>query len=495
MGAVLRRAAVALLLLAVIFAFVWGVTLWRWDSTKRLIETRDVVLYLFFLPVCAWVAVLLVRWAWTSSAKAAAAPASTSTSTATSATAIGPSAAEQERAWSFALLWQGLHTSAAPDAAGTAAALASGQHRPSLDASLRDPDGLPVLSGRADGVDDAIDAVRAEWAPLPLPANLTAAQAARTQAESQDATTAWLRAAALLHLKWQSSLNQLDQVLPPPRSDVPMPRAIPRLAVRCGVPAHWPQGQRSLVEQWLLQTMKQRRAELAGVASVTVQPLESGEELLAAGEQQLVMWRREKLDGLLLLLCADSTLDEQQLERWADAQQLLSGARTEGRVPGEGAAGVLLATGTWAGDLVDKPQLQRLALMRRDKPADAAGRISSDVAERALSDCLKAAQLSNDRLAAVVSDADLRPRTVRELHGALLPAAEHLQAGEDVLNLGAACGDLGVARSLCLLSLAAAHAAELKKPVAALVVAPAHERLALLIRPDAQPADTASKAG
>jgi hypothetical protein len=352
-----------------------------------------------------------------------------------------------------------------------------------------------VLSGRAEGVDDAIDAVRAEWAPLSFPANLTAAQAARTQAASQDATTAWLRAAALLHLQWQTSLNQLDEVLPPPRSDAPMPRAIPRLAVRCGVPAHWPQGQRSLVEQWLLQTLKQRRAELAGVASVTVQPLESGEELLAAGEQQLVMWRREKLDGLLLLLCADSTLDEQQLERWADAQQLLSGARTEGRVPGEGAAGVMLATGAWAGDLVDKPQLQRLALMRRDKPADAAGRISSDVAERALSDCLKAAQLSNDQLAAVVSDADLRPRTVRELHGALLPAAEHLQAGEDVLNLGAACGDLGVARSLCLLSLAAAHAAELKKPVAALVVAPAHERLALLIRPDAQPADTASKAG
>lgn len=491
MGAVLRRAAVALLLLAFIFALVWGVTLWRWDSTRRLIETRDVVLYLFFLPVCAWLVLLLARWAWNSSAAkaAAAAPAGAA---ATPAAAALPSAAEQERAWSFAVLWHGLHTSAATDAEGTVGALAGGQQRPQLDAALRDPDGLPVLSGRAEGVDGAVDAVKAEWAQLVLPAQLTAAQAARTQAASQDAQAPWLRSAALLQLQWLAALAQLDEVLPPPRSDAAAPPRIPRLAVRCGVPAHWPQGQRSLVEQWLLQSLKQRRAELAGVAAVTVQPLESGEELLSAGEQQLVMWRREQIDGLLLLLCADSTLDEQQLERWAAAQQLLSGPRTEGRVPGEAAAAVMLATGSWPPEAAGKPHLQRMALMRRDKPADAAGRISSETAERALSDCLKAAQLPNDKLAALVSDADLRPRTMRELTGALLPTAEHLQLGEDVLALGTACGELGIARPLCLLSLAAAQAVQLKQPVAALAVAPAHERLALLVQPDGKPVEAAS---
>ena len=494
MGAVLRRAAVALLLLAFIFALVWGVTLWRWDSTRRLIETRDVVLYLFFLPVCAWLAVLLVRWAWKSSAKPAVAPAAVAATAAPAQTAEA-SGAEQERAWSFTLLWQGLHTSAAPDAAGTAAALAGGQHRPKLDPTLRDPDGRPVLSGRAEGVDGAVDAAKTEWKQLVLPANLTAAQDALKQAAALDAQAPWLRVVGLLQLQWRAALDQLDEALPPPRSDAPMPRSIPRLAVRCGVPAHWPQGQRSLVEQWLLQTLKQRRAELAGVAAVTVQPLESGDELLSAGEQQLVLWRREQIDGLLLLLCADSTLDEQQLERWASAQQLLSGARTEGRVPGEGAAAVMLATGTWCGNAAELPLLHRIALVRRDKPADAAGRISSDVAERALADCLKAAQLPADKLAAVTSDADLRPRTVRELHGALQPVAEHLQAGEDVLNLSTACGDLGSARPLCLLSLAATHAAQLKQPVAALAVAPAHERLALLVLPGPGNPDTAPKAG
>jgi hypothetical protein len=491
MGAVLRRAAVALLLLAFIFALVWGVTLWRWDSTHRLIETRDVVLYLFFLPVCAWLVVLLARWAWNSSAhKASAAPAGAAA--AAPAVAAAPSAAEQERAWSFAVLWHGLHTSAAADAAGTAAALAGGQQRPQLDPALRDPDGLPVLSGRAEGVDGAVDALKAEWAQLVLPAQLTAAQAARTQAASQDAQTPWLRAAALLQLQWHATLAQLDEVLPPPRSDAAAPPRIPRLAVRCGVPAHWPQGQRSVVEQWLLQSLKQRRAELAGVAAVTVQPLESGEELLSAGEQQLVMWRREQIDGLLLLLCADSTLDEQQLERWAAAQQLLSGPRTEGRVPGEAAAAVMLAAGAWPAEAADKPHLQRMALMRRDKPADAAGRISSETAERVLADSLKAAQLPSDKLAALVSDADLRPRTMRELTGALLPAAEHLQLGEDVLCLGTACGELGIARPLCLLSLAAAQATQLKQPVAVLAVAPAHERLALLVQPDGKPTEPSS---
>lgn len=493
MGAVLRRAAVALLLLAFIFALVWGVTLWRWDNTQRLIETRDVVLYLFFLPVCAWLAVLLVRWAWKSSAAKAAAPAAAATAAAPAATAA-PSSAEQERVWSFVLLWQGLHTSAAADAEGTAAALVGGQHRPQIDASLCDPDGLPVLSGRAEGVDEAVEAVRAEWAPLALPANLTAAQAARAQAASLDAKAPWLRTSALLLLQWRAALAQLDQTLPRPSSDAPMPRNIPRLAVRCGVPAQWPQGQRSLVEQWLLQSLKERRPELAGVAAVTVQPLESGEELLSAGEQQLVLWRREQIDGLLLLLSADSTLDEQQIQRWATAQQLLSGARVEGWVPGEAGAGAMLATGAWAGATDDKPRVQRLALMRRDKPADAAGRISSDIAERALADCLKAAQLPNDQLAAVASDADLRPRTVRELHGAMRPVAEHLQADEDVITLGTACGDVGIARPLCLLSLAAAHAAQLKQPVAALAVAPAHERLALLVLPEAPKPDTAPKA-
>lgn len=493
MGGVLRRAAVALLLLAIIVAFVWGVTLWRWDSANRLIETRDVVLYLFFLPVCAWVVVLLGRWAWRSSAQAAA-PVAAASAPAAAAANDAAAGAEAERAWFFKLVWHGVHSSAGPDAASAVSALIGGKQRPTLDAALRSPEGLPVLSGRAEGVDDAVEVLRADWAQLVLPAELTAAQAARNQAEQQGAQAAWLRTAALLQMQWQAALDKLDELLPPPRADQPMPHRIPRLAIRCGVPTQWPQGQRSLVEQWLQQGLRQRRTELAPMATVTAQPLEAGEELLAAAEQQLVLWRRERIDGLLLLLSADSTLDEHLLERWAAADQLLAGDRGEGRVPGEAAAAAMLAVGDWLADdaAAEAVRVHRLALLRRDKSADAGGRIASDVAERALSDCLKAAQLPAEQLAAVVSDADLRPRTVRELHGALQPLVEHLQAGEEVLNLGAACGELGIARPLCLLGLAAAHAAELKQAVAALTVAPAHERLALLVSPLPAPNTEAS---
>src|SRR5574341_548257 len=136
MRAVLRRAAAALLLLIVIAVLVWGVTLWRWDSARRLIETRDIVLYLFFLPLCLWAMVLLARWAWKRSA-AAPPPAVAATDPPPTPAAVG----DDERGWSFTLLWQGLHSAAGSDAATVAQALVGAQHRPALDATLRDPDG------------------------------------------------------------------------------------------------------------------------------------------------------------------------------------------------------------------------------------------------------------------------------------------------------------------------------------------------------------------
>src|SRR5690606_8142492 len=104
----------------------------------------------------------------------------------------------------------------------------------------------------------------------------------------------------------------------------------------------------------------------------------------------LAQWSRQARPELLLVLAVDSALDEASIERMQAVGELFTATHQTGRMPGEGAAGLLIASASWpgmgdvvnAGDAGDAGVLPQRPLRmwrplraRRDKSADAAGRV------------------------------------------------------------------------------------------------------------------------
>ena len=178
------------------------------------------------------------------------------------------------------------------------------------------------------------------------------------------------------------------------------------MIVRVGIPARWPLPAQQLAGAWLqglfaphvdagLKAAGQSRA-MASTARPAVQvhvhPVESAEAYWLLMEQQLQQWQRERQPGLLWALVADSLVGEASVEQLARTHELFSGQRQQGRVPGEGAAGVLLASPSWAAPADAAPPLalmHKASLAKRDKSADASGRITSQALLQAVDDTLQ----------------------------------------------------------------------------------------------------------
>jgi hypothetical protein len=166
-----------------------------------------------------------------------------------------------------------------------------------------------------------------------------------------------------------------------------------------------------------------------------------------------------------------------------------------GRIPGEGAAALLVASPRWPGldELESHPvKLWRPARARRDKSADANGRVGMSTLNKLLEHALTLTGASPDTLQ-LVSDADHRASRTAELFEALQEAAPGIDPMLTVARVGEACGDIGVAATLVTPALASAHVRAASEggagPVVALaaLVQSSHERVVLALSPWEQP--------
>ena len=133
----------------------------------------------------------------------------------------------------------------------------------------------------------------------------------------------------------------------------------------------------------------------------------------------------------------------------------------------------------------DAPRITRLALLERDKPADAAGRISGQCLGDAITHALVAAGCPGSGVARVVSDLDHRGSRSGELYQALPTLLPELDAATEVWALGLANGASGVADALCTLAVAAVAARAETRPVLAATVSHPRLRAAALVLPGA----------
>ena len=194
--------------------------------------------------------------------------------------------------------------------------------------------------------------------------------------------------------------------------------------------------------------------------------------------------------SLAIVLACDSHLGELRVHALASLGMLFSASQANGQIPGEGAAGLLLASPGETAPL-DEPApilLHHAATGELPQGAGQRGQANTSMLANLGRQALAAAggDAAAASIALVCADTDQRTRSVLELMqctGALLP---QLDLGEQVLGLGAACGHCGAVTTLATLAVARQAAADDGTPVLCLSNLDPLQRGALVIRPPAE---------
>lgn len=504
-----------LALLLVVTALVWLTTLWRWESVDHDPSSTDLLLNLVLLPLGLAAGLVLVVWAVRRLRRYAMAPSLAAAGSA-SADAAGTAAVLAPERLRAKLLASALQVRAGGSWQSAARAIGSGDCKPTLDPNITDDYGVGVFTAPMDDLDTEA---------------LAAALAAKLATLSQAAPEAWagyetppevLRALTLM----QDTLTELREVLdaqwpalaPRPATAPPLrgaSAALPaEVSLRVGIPASWPAATQKLATAWIeaqlqpLLDAAQAAAlgdglgaapALRPVLHAHVHAMDSAEAFWQLGEQQMQPWLRQKQAGLLLLLAADSAISADAVGRLAAQGDLFSGANARGRVPGEGAAAVLLATPDWPSPAATPGApppllawLHSARLLRRDKSADASGRVSPAVLLHVATDAVEASGWGAASIGHLTTDADHRASRAGELFETVQTLLPDLDPTEQVLRLGVGCGDLGLARLLACVGLAARQVNESQKTALVLGTFPAFERCAVLLTATAEPAPAAT---
>ncbi len=499
---------------------VWLITIWHWQNNAHDASTGEIVGQLFVLPVALTAFLLLVLWGVKRLRAQAAAPvvpaakAAEGAPTVASVHAVSDEAQRRLSAW---VLAEAVTLAAGNDAGAAWAGLQSHTVRPELDSELQDVDGLPIFTSRVADLDvrDWLDA-HAELMQEPALSEPVLRGLALLEAplhQMLDAVSALAPSVAMAgagsaetgvadgvsggaaggtsgtHMKAHLS----GVAAPVNKAQVQARSALaPQLTVRLLLPAQWAATEREAAVEWvrsqcgvLLDWAEAHQAK--GLRWLT-EAVDRPEGLWEEVDRQIVQWSRDPRPELLLILAVDSAVNEHSVDRMQAVGELFTSSHQTGKVPGEAAAGLLLANEHWP--LQAEPEAPPVRMWRpvratRDKSADAAGRVGAAVLGSALQQAVALNQADKDRLL-VVSDADHRASRTAELFEALqevIPGVDPMLA---VTRVGESCGDMGLARALVPSALActALRAGEVPDRVAvATHVQSSHERVVVALAP------------
>ncbi|AQR68822.1 hypothetical protein BZG29_11100 [Janthinobacterium sp. LM6] len=361
------------------------------------------------------------------------------------------------------------------------AAMRSRQARPALDGQLLDEDGYPLLCGRVDGIDEEEQQqVLAAWlrehpqaglASEPFPFN------------PEDVRALALGAEVLAELVDEALQHALSAGAPASPASAP-----PMLRLHLLMPASWSTAQRQAGDAWLRHLAREQGWPAKNLLP-SAEPATRPPAPFALLNQLAGHAAPPQPPGLSIVLACDSHLGELRVHVLASQGQLFSATQANGQIPGEGAAGLLLAI---PGATAPPDEPAPVVLHRA-----ATGELPQGASQRGSADKSMLADLGRQALAAagedaaagialVSADTDQRANRMLELMqctGAILP---QLDLGEQVLGVGTACGQCGAVTTLAALAMARQAAADDGAHVLCLSNLDPLQRGALVIGPPAK---------
>ena len=441
------------LIVAAAFAACWLGAVWYWRETRRMPGTDDLLIYLLLLPLLllllVWGASKLVAAAGAASAAATAA-AGAAADTATQAAPAAPPAA------TLTVLAGALRMPHGDSAAQLADALLSRKANLALDPELLNDSGYPILSGRVDNVDiaaqqDAMD----EWLRAHHPGADFSDEQWRALALGSEVAT---DLAAEL-----GGHPALPAYVDPASAGKPLP-PLPALHVIALLPAEWADAQRAAAADWLRHLVARYGWPAARLAAPLL-AVHAQAPLPLIG-QLASQARQEEQPLLCLVLACGSRIGEASVQDWADHGILFDSDHPQGRIPGEGAAGLLLADAAQGVLFEDDraPLMYPASGALRAASADAKSRGDINLLAELAAQAIATAGVDAASIAMLAADSDQRVTRMTELLAMASATLPELDPGEQLLTVGAACGDAGAVSTLAALVLAQQQVRDGKGP-------------------------------
>ncbi|HEL2977790.1 TPA: hypothetical protein UMB92_000607 [Stenotrophomonas maltophilia] len=451
-----------------VFIATWGATIVYWRNSGTVPTGMQMLAYLGLLPVGLSGAGFMLRSAARRGADAALAKAGDEAS----APAKSDSGAVAERAVqvpAVALLAGELKLGIDLDPQALLATAAT-PPRPALDGRFRDNYNLPVrmsaavdldefdvLQTRQDGIDTAAHERRALALLQPVLERLLESAFASLPeiAASEEVVVAGLR---------RRDEQRVENVL----------------TVELLVPGSWSDALRPWVQDWLLQ-----QARAVGLDArrfdVRITTFDGAREVWPHLQRVIDALHASSSPRWHLLLATSSSIDAGIVSAWQATGVLATAKDPDGRVPGEGAAGVLLASTGAAreGDgRVWRPQLVRAEQIEGQRPAEQRRQLA------ALASQWQASLHSEGGQAQfVLHDADHRGDLMVDAAAIAAALAPDLDFSPQSLALAISAGELGPVLPVAQLALAHAQLQRQAEPVLLLGVADNQQRLFGLVDP------------
>jgi hypothetical protein len=447
------------LLAALVFGACWGGAIWYWRATESMPATGDLALFLLALPLALVLAPWLGRKLITLPAGAGA----------TAAPATPAQAAASPAAAPLAILAASLRSPHGASTEELSAAIADNKARADLDQELVDEDGFPVMTSRSgDAMDEALQEEITEW----LTEN--------GMPELRFSDEQW-RALTLASAVAGDLAGHAASDLIPTDGATPMLQLIPIL------PQEWHIAQRRAAGMWLKHIVAQFGWPPAHITLAAQVPPDAGVTPSAVLARLANDGAATNSPQAAMVVACASHIGEETVAGWVASARLFTSSRPQGLIPGEGAAGLLVAGLRQARSIEGAAfaLLDPVGEARRDSSADDARRadpkLLGELAERALN--LGGAASAD--VAMIVADTGHRSNRVLELMGLASTAMPHLDGTDDVLRVGVASGNCGAVPFLTALALARHHALEREAPVLCVSNEDPYHRCTALVRPAA----------
>lgn len=326
-----------------------------------------------------------------------------------------------------------------------ASALAAKRARPTLDGTLVDDAGYPILTARCSEADDpALTDAFAAW---------LAAAAIDVHFSEEDGRALILATTVATDLAAQTAAIWPDADCTTVLHLVPV------------LPTRWHRDQRHAAGMWLRQKASEAGWPLDRISLVPPVDTDLFDTVPA-------LTLTQPASPTMVVACASHISD-------AAVQALPD------QVPGEGAIGLLLTDPAQAGDLY--ALMEPIHSARRDTSADTSRGAVPPVLTQLASDTLGAANLDADALAMLVADTGPRTSRMLETMGYAAKTTPHLNDELDVITLGHALGACGAVPALTALALARHYALERNSPVLWLTNEDPFQRCAAVVRPPHAP--------
>lgn len=360
---------------------------------------------------------------------------------AATAPAVQQDAVQERPCPTLSILAGALCTSHGASADELGAALAANKVDADLDRELVDDDGLPVMSARCEQAgDQAVREEIADWLD------------SCTTPAPRFGDEGW-RALVLGTTVLRELADRAAGLL---GADAGAPVT---LQLALALPDDWQVEHRQAASMWCSQVLLRCGWPAARIG--LAEPAAPAPLIARLAQQAENKAERKSASTATILLAFCSHVGQETVDRWSANGTLFTSFRPRGRIPGEGAAGLLLAPAA------DGAGIVHLSLEAEacDPASASLKRLSPQRLNTLAERLLRGAAIAPAAIAMVVADAGADTRHALELMefgGATTP---HLDNASDIVRLGPACGACGDVPFVAALALAAHAALEHDAPL------------------------------